>query len=83
MLVPSTSESGNLFGVLEGGLAAISFALAFAWPGMLSKTFGKIERVFSRLARQAGAGCSFRRHCDLSDSHRDSPCLPGSFAISS
>jgi len=40
--------------MIEGGGTMIAFAVAFAWPGLGSSCFSRLERAFARLARRQG-----------------------------
>src|SRR5579863_6148821 len=52
MVQSSASESGTALLLLEAGLTAILFALAFVFPRIGSSWFARIEQTFARLARR-------------------------------
>jgi hypothetical protein len=54
MTVNTTAAGGPPLLLIECGLSAITFALAFCWPRLGSSWFTHIERAFSRLARRPG-----------------------------
>src|ERR1017187_9712358 len=45
--------------LLEGGLSAIAFAVAFAGPRLGNSFFVRIERTFGRLAHRQGLAVAF------------------------
>lgn len=59
MPLPVNSDNANSLLLLEGGLAAIAFAAAFAWPRLANTWFVSIERTFGRLARKQGWAVAF------------------------
>jgi len=54
MMLPAASQHNTSLMLLEGGLTAISFAVAFAWPRLGDSWFARSEQAFSRLARRRG-----------------------------
>ncbi len=52
MVHSSASDRGTILLLLEAGLSAIAFAIAFLWPRLASNWFAVIERAFSRLAHR-------------------------------
>jgi hypothetical protein len=52
ILSPSPEQARPSLLLIEGGLTAIAFALAFCWPRLGSKSFSRVERMFGRLARR-------------------------------
>jgi len=52
MPLPSAPENANSLLLIEGGLTAISVAIAFAVPRLGNRWFTRIEHTFSRLARR-------------------------------
>jgi hypothetical protein len=52
MVLPSASEQGTSLLLIEGGLTAIAFGVAFCWPRLGSSWFSRIEHAFGRLARR-------------------------------
>jgi hypothetical protein len=52
MVVSSVPEQGPSLLLLEGGLTAIAFGVAFCLPQLGSPWFSHIERTFGRLARK-------------------------------
>ncbi|MGC1462051.1 MAG: hypothetical protein WA802_07615 [Terracidiphilus sp.] len=54
MPLPSSPDNGNALMIIEGGLTAIAFAVAFAVPRLGSAWFARIERTFSRFAHRQG-----------------------------
>jgi len=54
MLQSSAPDSAISLALIEGGLTAISIAVAFAVPRLANGWFSRIERTFRRLARRQG-----------------------------
>jgi hypothetical protein len=54
MVLPSVPEQGTSLLLIEGGLAAIAFGVAYCWPRLGFGWFSRIERAFARLARRRG-----------------------------
>jgi hypothetical protein len=52
MSLPAAPEQGLSLYLIEGGLTAIVFALAFALPGIGATWFSRIESAFGRLAKR-------------------------------
>jgi hypothetical protein len=52
MLQPSSTHAGISLNLIEAGLTTVALALAFAWPGLGSSFFARVERAFGRLARK-------------------------------
>src|SRR6266852_243179 len=52
MVLPSAPEQGPSLILIEGGLTAIAFAVAFCLPRLGSAWFSRVERTFGRLARR-------------------------------
>ena len=52
MVLSSAPEQGTSLILIEGGLTAIAFAMAFCLPRLGSIYFARIERAFARLARR-------------------------------
>jgi hypothetical protein len=52
MVLSSTPEHGTSLMLLEGGLTAIAFAVAFCLPRLGSAWFSRVERAFGKLARR-------------------------------
>lgn len=50
--VPQSDKASLM--MIEGGLTAITAAVAFGWPRLGSRFFSRIERAFGRLARRRG-----------------------------
>jgi hypothetical protein len=54
-MIVSTSPTGSPSALgIELGLTLIAAAAAFAWPGLGSKIYARIERAFGRLAQRHG-----------------------------
>ena len=55
MILQSPAAPGAVsLNLIEGGLTAIAFGLAFAWPRIANSWFSRVERAFGRLARKKG-----------------------------
>jgi hypothetical protein len=54
MILPSPPVGDPRLIVIEFGLTALASAVAFAWSGLGSSFFSRIERAFARLARRRG-----------------------------
>jgi hypothetical protein len=54
MVLPSVPEQGTSLLLIEGGLTAIAFGVAFCWPRLGFGRFSRIEHAFARLARRKG-----------------------------
>jgi hypothetical protein len=54
MVLSSAPKDGPSLMLIEGGLTAIAFALAFCCPRLGSAWFSHVERTFGRLARRKG-----------------------------
>jgi len=54
MLLTTTADSRPSLMLIEGGLTAISIAVAFAIPRLGSNWFSRVEHAFGRLARRKG-----------------------------
>jgi hypothetical protein len=52
MVLTSVPEQGPSLLLIEGGLTAIAFAVAFCWPQLGSPWFSHVERAFGKLARK-------------------------------
>src|SRR5260370_5651197 len=52
MVLPSAPEQGPSLILIEGGLTAIAFAIAFCLPRLGSAWFSRVERAFGRLAQR-------------------------------
>jgi hypothetical protein len=50
MVLPSVPEQGPSLLLIEGGLTAIAFGVAFCWPRLGFSRFSRIEHAFARLA---------------------------------
>jgi hypothetical protein len=54
MVLPSVPEQGTSLLLIEGGLTAIAFGVAFCWPRLGFGRFSRLEQAFARLARRKG-----------------------------
>jgi hypothetical protein len=52
MVLSSAPKDGPSLILIEGGLTAIAFAVAFCWPRLGSAWFSRVEHTFGRLARR-------------------------------
>jgi len=52
MVLSSAPKDGPSLILIEGGLTAIAFAVAFCWPRLGSAWFSRVEDIFGRLARR-------------------------------
>lgn len=54
MVLPVVPQHGTSLLLIEGGLTAIAFGVAFCWPRLGFSGFSRIEHAFARLARRKG-----------------------------
>jgi hypothetical protein len=54
MLLPTAHESNPALLILECGMTALAAASSFAFPGLGSGLFRRVERLFGRLAQRQG-----------------------------
>jgi hypothetical protein len=88
MLFPGSQQQIVSLPMIEGGLTAIAFAAAFAWPRLGFGWYSSIERTFTKLARKrrsavaaVGLATLLLRVAILPWSPIPRPFLPGDFSF--
>lgn len=88
MISTPAPEHGVSLVMIEGGLTAIVLAASFAFPGLGSPFFSRIERIFAKLARRknlsvaaVGAGALLLRLAILPFCPAPLPFIPDDFSF--